>query len=209
MKKLIVAVLLGTMTIPGMAQEWRLGATAGVNVNAPSGTHYTGQTGFNVGVKAELGLPKATKGWFMDFGALLSSHGWKNTAYYNTITGATQQWEATPYYLNIPVHIGYKFHCSDNLKLFASVGPYANIGLFGKEVVTSTLAGVSTTTPVLNNVFSDNLQERFDWGLGFRVGAELYDHWQLSVGYDWGMESIFKDKDVRNRTLSVSCSYVF
>ena len=209
MKKLIVAVLLGTMTIPGMAQEWRLGATAGVNVNATSGTYYMGQTGLNLGVKAELGLPKATKGWFMDFGALLSSHGWKNTAYYNTITGATQQWEATPYYLNIPVHIGYKFHCSDNLKLFASVGPYANIGLFGKEVVTSTLAGVSTTTPVLNNVFSDNLQERFDWGLGFRVGAELYDHWQLSVGYDWGMESIFKDKDVRNRTLSVSCSYVF
>lgn len=209
MKKLIVAVLLGTMAIPNMAQEWRVGATAGVNVNATSGTYYMGQTGLNLGVKAELGLPKATKGWFMDFGALLSSHGWKNTAYYNTITGATQQWEATPYYLNIPVHIGYKFHCSDNLKLFASAGPYVNIGLFGKEKMIATLGEVSTKTPVLNNVFADKAQERFDWGLGFRVGAELYDHWQLSVGYDWGMESIFKDKDVRNRTLSVSCSYVF
>lgn len=209
MKKLIVAVLLGAMAIPGMAQEWRVGATAGVNVNALSGTQHMGQTGLNLGVKAELGLPKATKGWFMDFGALLSSHGWKSTAYYNTITGAALQWEATPYYLNIPVHIGYKFHCSDNLKLFASVGPYANIGLFGKETMSATLKEVSTTTTASNNVFADKAQERFDRGLGFRVGAELYDHWQLSVGYDWGMKSIFKEADVRNRTLSISCSYIF
>ena len=209
MKKLIVTVLLGTMAIPNMAQEWRVGATAGVNVNALSGTHHMGQTGLNLGVKAELGLPKATKGWFMDFGALLSSHGWKSTGYYNTITGTVLQWEATPYYLSIPVHVGYKFHCSDNFKLFASVGPYANIGLFGKETMSATLKEVSTTTTASNNVFADKAQERFDWGLGFRVGAELYDHWQLSVGYDWGMKSIFKETDVRNRTLSISCSYIF
>ena len=209
MKKLIVAVLLGAMAIPGMAQEWRVGATAGVNVNALSGTQHMGQTGLNLGVKAELGLPKATKGWFMDFGALLSSNGWKSTGYYNTITGTVLQWEATPYYLSIPVHVGYKFHCSDNFKLFASVRPYANIGLFGKETMSATLKEVSTTTTASNNVFADKAQERFDWGLGFRVGAELYDHWQLSVGYDWGMKSIFKETDVRNRTLSISCSYIF
>lgn len=208
MKKLIIAVLLGVMAIPSMAQEWRVGATAGVNVNAPSGD-YTGQTGFNVGVKAELGLPKATKGWFMDFGALLSSHGWKSTGYYDNTTATGLKWNATPYYLNIPIHAGYKFHCGDNFKLFASAGPYISIGLFGKETMTATLAGTSTTTTASNNVFADKAQERFDWGLGFRVGAELYNHWQLSVGYDWGMKSVFKGVDMRNRTLSVSCSYVF
>ena len=208
MKKLIVAVLIGVMAIPSMAQEWRVGATAGVNVNATTGVHYRGQTGFNVGVKAELGLPQVTNGLFMDLGGSLSSHGWKR-GYYDNSAATLLEWKATPYYLNIPVHVGYKFRCCDNLKLFASVGPYANIGLFGKEAMIATLGEASTKTTVLNNVFADKAQERFDWGLGFRVGAELYDHWQLSVGYDWGMESIFKGKDVRNRTLSISCSYVF
>lgn len=195
------------MTLPCIAQEFRIGATAGVNVNTPSG-NYTGQTGLRVGVKGELGFPQATKGWFMNFWVLLSSHGWKSMGYYDKPTGTSQQWKATPCYLNIPVHVGYKFICSDKLKLFASVGPYASIGLFGKETMTSTLAGKSTTSTASNNVFADKAQSRFDWGLGFRFGAELYDHWQLSAGYDWGMKDTSKT-GMRNRTLSISCAYVF
>ena len=60
MKKLIVMALLGAMALNSMAQEFKVGATAGVNVNAPSGDD-TGLTGFNVGVKGELGLPQATE----------------------------------------------------------------------------------------------------------------------------------------------------
>lgn len=207
MKKLIVMALLGAMVLPSMAQEFRVGATAGVNVNAPSGDD-TGLIGFNVGVKGELGLPQASEGWFMDFSALLSSHGWKSVAYYDKATATSLQWKATPYYLSIPVHVGYKFRCSDKLKLFVSAGPYAGIGLFGKETLTSTLAGKSTTSTASNNIFADNVHERFDWGLGCRLGAELYGHWQLSVGYDWGMKDTNK-KNMRYRTLSISSVYVF
>ena len=195
------------MVLPSMAQEFRVGATAGVNVNSPSGDD-TGLIGFNVGVKGELGLLQASEGWFMDFSALLSSHGWKSVAYYDKATATSLQWKATPYYLSIPVHVGYKFRCSDKLKLFVSAGPYAGIGLFGKETLTSTLAGKSTTSTVSNNIFADNVHERFDWGLGCRLGAELYGHWQLSVGYDWGMKDINK-KNMRYRTLSISSVYVF
>lgn len=207
MKKLIVMALLGAMVLPSMAQEFRVGATAGVNVNSPSGDD-TGLIGFNVGIKGELGLPQASEGWFMDFSALLSSHGWKSVAYYDKATATSLQWKATPYYLSIPVHVGYKFRCSDKLKLFVSAGPYAGIGLFGKETLTSTLAGKSTTSTVSNNIFADNVHERFDWGLGCRLGAELYGHWQLSVGYDWGMKDTNK-KNMRYRTLSISSVYVF
>ncbi|MBR4042304.1 MAG: PorT family protein [Bacteroidaceae bacterium] len=207
MKKLIVMALLGAMILPSMAQEFRVGATAGVNVNSPSGDD-TGLIGFNVGVKGELGLLQASEGWFMDFSALLSSHGWKSVAYYDKATATSLQWKATPYYLSIPVHVGYKFRCSDKLKLFVSAGPYAGIGLFGKETLTSTLAGKSTTSTASNNIFADNVHERFDWGLGCRLGAELYGHWQLSVGYDWGMKDTNK-KNMRYRTLSISSVYVF
>ena len=207
MKKLIVMALLGAMILPSMAQEFRVGATAGVNVNSPSGDD-TGLIGFNVGVKGELGLLQASEGWFMDFSALLSSHGWKSVAYYDKATATSLQWKATPYYLSIPVHVGYKFRCSDKLKFFVSAGPYAGIGLFGKETLTSTLAGKSTTSTASNNIFADNVHERFDWGLGCRLGAELYGHWQLSVGYDWGMKDTNK-KNMRYRTLSISSVYVF
>ena len=208
MKKLVMLALLGVLVLPGMAQEFRMGATVGLNVNAPSGD-IKGQAGFNAGLKAELGLPEATKGWFMDFGALLSSHGWNSIGYYDNTTATSLRWESTPYYLNIPVHIGYKFSCSDNLKFFAAAGPYINIGLFGKQTMNSTLAGKSITSTASNNVFADKVQERFDWGLGFQFGTELYNHWQLSVGYDWGMKSVFKGVNMRNRTLSISCAYVF
>lgn len=208
MKKVFMLLaLLGAMILPSMAQEFRVGATAGVNVNSPSGDD-TGLIGFNVGVKGELGLLQASEGWFMDFSALLSSHGWKSVAYYDKTTATSLQWKATPYYLSIPVHVGYKFRCSDKLKLFVSAGPYAGIGLFGKETLTSTLAGKSTTSTVSNNIFADNVHERFDWGLGCRLGAELYGHWQLSVGYDWGMKDTNK-KNMRYRTLSISSVYVF
>lgn len=207
MKKIFFMILLGAMVLPSMAQEFRVGATAGVNVNSPSGDD-TGLIGFNVGVKGELGLLQASEGWFMDFSALLSSHGWKSVAYYDKATATSLQWKATPYYLSIPVHVGYKFRCSDKLKLFISAGPYAGIGLFGKETLTSTLAGKSTTSTASNNIFADNVHERFDWGLGCRLGAELYGHWQLSVGYDWGMKDTNK-KNMRYRTLSISSVYVF
>lgn len=207
MKKIFFMILLGAMVLPSMAQEFRVGATAGVNVNSPSGDD-TGLIGFNVGVKGELGLLQASEGWFMDFSALLSSHGWKSVAYYDKATATSLQWKATPYYLSIPVHVGYKFRCSDKLKLFVSAGPYAGIGLFGKETLTSTLAGKSTTSTVSNKIFADNVHERFDWGLGCRLGAELYGHWQLSVGYDWGMKDTNK-KNMRYRTLSISSVYVF
>lgn len=207
MKKLILIVLVCALGIPSMAQEFRVGATAGVNVNIPSG-EYSGQTGINVGVKAELGLPHVTKGWLVDFGALLSSHGWNSRGYYDNTTGTLLKWEATPYYLNIPVHMGYKFNCSDNFKFFAAVGPYLNIGLFGKEMMTATVLNQSTTTTASNNVFSDKAQERFVWGVGLRLGAELYENWQLSVGYDWDMKAA-SNTGMHNRTLCISCAFLF
>lgn len=208
MKRFFIITLLVALAMPSMAQYFRIGATAGINVNSPSGSH-TGQTGFNIGANAELGLPQATNGLFLDFGAILSSHGWESMTYYDNDSQMSMQWKATPYYLNIPMHIGYKFHCNDIFKIFATVGPYFNLGIFGKETITSTILGKSTISVVSNNVFADKVQERFSWGLGIRLGTELYDQWQLSIDYDWGMKDVFNNINMRNRTLGISCTYVF
>lgn len=66
------------------------------------------------------------------------------------------------------------------------------------------------TKNVSDNVFSDKILNRFDWGLGVRAGAEIARHVQLSVGYDWGMKNINKmGPDSKNRTFTASFAYLF
>lgn len=224
MKKILLTMLLASaFCMAGKAQDFRVGVTGGYNLSAPSA--YDSQSGFHVGLKGELGLPQAAKGLYLDFGLLLSSHGWKSAGYYyngdyarsveqtpgTSSSGYASGWKCTPYYLNIPVHIGYKFATGRNVSLFVNAGPYFNIGLFGKatETITSD-KGEVTAKKTTDNVFSDKMQERFDWGLGFRAGVEIVRHIQLGIGYDWGMKNIYKSgTECKNRTFTASCAYLF
>lgn len=223
MKKILLALLLASaFSMAGKAQDFRTGVTGGYNLSAPSA--YNSQSGFHIGLKGELGLPQAVKGLYVDFGLLLSSHGWKSPSYYyNSGTysfgttlatpsyGYASDWECTPYYLNIPIHIGYKIPTGRNVSLFVNAGPYFNVGLFGKakETITSD-NGKATTYTKAGNVFSNKMQERFEWGLGFRAGVEIVRHIQLGFGYDWGLKSINKNGvDCKNRTFVVSATYMF
>lgn len=224
MKKILFTLLLALpFCMATKAQDFRMGVTGGYNLSSSSG--YKSQSGFHVGVKGELGLPQVTKGLYMDFGLMLSSHGWKSPGYYyngnyNPATGEkpdkpssgyTSDNKCTPYYLNIPLHIGYKFSVGRNVSLFVNAGPYFNIGLFGKTKETITPdKGTATTKETAGNVFSDKMLNRFDWGLGFRAGTEIARHVQLSIGYDWGMKNINKvGMDNKNRTFVASCAYMF
>lgn len=223
MKKILLTVLLASaFCVAGKAQDFRMGVTGGYNLSAPSA--YDSQSGFHVGLKGELGLPQVTKGLYVDFGLLLSSHGWKSPSYYyngstrsagttpgTPSSGYTSDWKCTPYYLSIPIHVGYKFPVGRNVSLFVNAGPYFNIGLFGKAKETITPDnGKATTYTRADNVFSDKMQERFDWGLGFRAGTEIARRVQFSIGYDWGMKNINKmGVDSKNRTFVASCAYMF
>lgn len=220
MKKILFTSLLFlSFCMVAKAQDFRVGATAGYNLSSPSG--YNAQSGFHAGLKGELGLPQVTKGLYLDFGLMLSSYGWKSSSYYysgynisrldETTNNNTFDYKFSPYYLNIPVHIGYKFSVGRNVSLFVNAGPYFNIGLFGKSTMTVTDGkGTSTTKNASDNLFGDKVLDRFDWGLGFRAGAEIARHVQLSVGYDWGMKNVNKTgTDCKNRTFTASFAYLF
>lgn len=212
MKKLVfLSLLLFSVSIGSHAQNLKVGVTAGLNISSPS--DYDSKTGFNVGVKGEWGLPNVSKGLYLDFGVLLSSQGWESSGYYDTQKKQGMQWKGNPYFLNIPIHIGYKFSLGHNTALFAHVGPYIGIGLFGKnKLVTETEAGKKTTTTLADNVFSDKQAERFDWGIGGKVGIEFAKHVQLAVGYDWGLKNLKTSSnpvDFKNKVFSVSCAYMF
>lgn len=212
MKKILFfSLLLLSVSISSYGQNLKVGITGGLNISSPS--NYDSKAGFNVGIKGELGLPKVSQGLYLDFGVLLSSQGWESTWYYDAQKKQSTQWKGNPYFLNIPIHIGYKFSLGRSTALFAHAGPYIGIGLFGKnKLVTETDAGKRTTTTLADNTFSDKQLERFDWGIGGKIGVEFAKRIQVALGYDWGLRNLKTSNnpiDFKNKVFSVSCAYIF
>lgn len=190
LKALFVAVavmVMGAMSVN--AQELRWGAVAGLNVSkyALSGTD--NRAGFHLGAKAELGLPEVTNGLYLDFQALISMKGAK-----------VDDLKFNPVYLEIPVHVGYKYAFSDKVAVFGNFGPYIAIGLGGKIKYDDESV----------KYFGDDGYDRFDFGLGLKVGAEFNQKIQVSLGYDWGLlEGASDTEDMKNRNLMISVGYMF
>ncbi len=212
MKKYALMICAGMLiSLPGAAQELRMGAMAGMNVNVPSDLK-TG-IGFKVGAMGKLTLPTVAKGLYTDFGVALSSLPWKTERIWEPASNTTHESKANPYYLNIPVHVGYQWKCGSQMKLFAGVGPYLNVGLFGKINTTATNGTIQTEKKqkVSLNYFSDDEMNRVDWGVGLNAGIELARHYQVALGYDWGMSDIMSSDnyDYRNRTFTLTLGYLF
>lgn len=166
--------------------------------------------GFHGGVKAILPL----QGFFyLEGSALFSGKGYKADWYVNndqppagtpSNENGGSELTRTSYYLDIPIHIGYKYPFIHGVSLYASVGPYVGVGLLGKE---ETHSGTYKESVDLYETGSGD--KRFDFGMGFRVGAELGNHFQLGFGYDWGFIKSSVDDDSQNRNLLFSLSYLF
>ena len=205
MKKILL-VLVTLFCVSVKAQEVKLGVFAGMNLSSPS--ELNSKLGFNVGVKGEV---QFKNNMYLELGLSLTSKGWESKGYYDAMTQETRTWKATPYYLEMPVHLGYKASVGENIKLFGSVGPYVGVGILGKSTyyADSKANGMKVTTS--DNLFKDKLQERLDWGVGARLGAEFYNHYQVSLGYNLGLKKIFKQDraDSKNRIFNVSFAYLF
>jgi hypothetical protein len=137
-------------------------------------------------------------------GALISAKGAKMST---SVGDVNVDWTSRPYYLEIPMHIGYRYDLgsSGNVSLFGSFGPYIAVGMWGTDKVT--MANESTKP---DSFASDGLK-RFDFGLGLRGGVRLFDHYRIFVGYDWGLINIAQDDDstMNNRNFYVGASYMF
>lgn len=64
MKKILLTMLLASaFCMAGKAQDFKAGVIGGYNLSTPSA--YDSQSGFHVGLKGELGLPRAAKGLYV------------------------------------------------------------------------------------------------------------------------------------------------
>ena len=118
-----------------------------------------------------------------------------------------------PYYLEVPVRVGYKYAVNDDFSLFGSVGPYMAVGLFGKAKlkVDGDIADIAELggNSMSEDIFGDDGLKRFDFGLGLKAGVEFSKKYQVAISYDFGLVEVIKEVGMKNRNLMISLGYMF
>ena len=209
MKKILVLFVLTAIAMVSVNAQDNLkwGVMAGMNVSKYTFTGFDNRVGFHAGVKAELGLSQEASGAYMDFAALLTLKGAKIDG------GSIATVKFNPYYLEIPVHVGYKYAVNEDFALFGSVGPYLAVGLFGKAKlkVDGDIADIAELggNSMSEDIFGDDGLKRFDFGLGLKAGVEFSKKYQVAISYDFGLVEVIKEVGMKNRNLMISLGNMF
>lgn len=203
----------------------------GMNISTLQNHPYKAKVGAMMGMRADYMLPHAhgaylTAGldWTMKGGKLsglarVNAEDLNATGKYNL------------HYLEIPIRVGFRYNFSESIGVYGEVGPYFAIGVGGrhKAIIDGDGADVraaednNTYKAFVDDVNHENFQ-RWDAGLGIRVGAEYNQHYNLLLGCDWGFADIYRDNyrdhyyttnnntrlpKVRNFNFSITVGYRF
>ena len=152
------------------------------------------KAGFNLGVRGEYMLPSCY-GVFVNLGVNYTMKGAKMDVPASLPDDYSCTVKFRPCYIEIPLHVGYRFNVLDNLGIFADFGPYFAIGVNGKEKFEFDGDAVEDrSTKFFRNSKMDLGEiQRYDFGLGFRVGAEYANHHSLNFSFDWGLTDMYRD----------------
>lgn len=182
MKKLFLFLVLLCGATCVYAQDFakfRIGLTAGANFSSTTSENADMKVGFNAGVKGEYNLSNEL---FLNASLLFDMKGAKSSGI-----------NVNANYLNIPIHIGYRYNISETISLFGEVGPYFAFGISGET------EGIKTF----------DVWKTFDLGLGARIGAE-FSKFQVYVGYDYGLTKLADVNDAATNTnLMAGIAYMF
>ena len=152
------------------------------------------KAGFNLGVRGEYMLPSCY-GVFVNLGVNYTMKGAKMDVPATLPDDYSCTVKFRPCYIEIPLHVGYRFNVLDNLGVFADFGPYFAIGVNGKEKFEFDGDAVEdrSTKFFRNSKMILGEIQRYDFGLGFRVGAEYANHHSLNFSFDWGLTDMYRD----------------
>lgn len=184
--------------------ELRIGLTAGMNVSNISHQNTDSRIGFNVGVRGEYNF---TSNVYGNLGLLFSQKGSRTET---TLEGVKGTYVQNPGYLEIPLHVGYRFNMGNDISIFGETGPYFAFGVCGKtkfDVDSSIGYSYDSSTDFFKED-GDNAKS-FDAGWGLRAGVEI-SSFQISLGYEHGFVSLWDgNKNYTNSNLMVGVSYMF
>lgn len=213
-------------------KPFRFGVIGGMNLSNIK-ARQDNRLSYHIGIKAEYTLPLNL---YIESGLMYTKKGyeydWKDTKTdifqpendkpQNVIMTHIRNGFSKKDLLELPIHLGYKFKVSSNMKIIGSVGGYLAYGLSGNENAThfflceypenesiSIPSNFPTTKFVFYNNKTYNIEKRFDWGLGLKAGVELFNRLQISASYDWGMNKLYKGiSEGNNRNFMVSFAFL-
>lgn len=197
---MLCIALVGTTSV---CAQHRLGVVAGVDFTTLrfDDDLFTvkSNTGLTAGVTSELMIPGI--GFGVDASILYTQRGAKLNL------GERPVWQLEGYgnekcvlhYVDIPIHLKFKFKNLNGLE-----NTFMPIVFAGPEI--SILAG-HNNLPVLD-------YKRCEFGINVGAGCELINHLQVNVAYCWGLSNALQTKvldefTARNRTLKLTCTYLF
>jgi hypothetical protein len=161
----------------------------------------------------------------LQLGATLNGKGAKMSIG-NTSSNSFIEAKSNPMYLEVPLNAVFKLPITSTSNVFIGAGPYAAIGLFGKNKLTTSLLGVKTETsenikygnddPANGNnggLASGDLK-RFDFGANIMAGVQI-QRITLGANYGLGLANVVPGNNNTNndkfqhRVLSFSVGYMF
>ena len=120
MKKLLIVIVASILSISTIgAQNFSVDGVAGMNVANWGGLG--SKIGFHAGARFELAMPSVANGLYTNAGLLLSLKGC------NQDYGDLGKVTTDAYYLEVPIHIGYRYSVTDNFAFFGEVGRKENL----------------------------------------------------------------------------------
>ena len=200
MKKFIVAVVALLVATTISAQEFRWDPTASVNFSWLRGVKSASSdchVGFQAGIKAERDCTDIiANGFYLDGKFIYTLKGASWSGVHNNLG-----------YLEIPLNFGYRFRVAESVQIMAGLGPYFGLGILGK-----TVAKVGDDK-IKSDAFGQVLK-RFDFGLNYNLGVELWDQWQFFVGFDQGLINVAKtspeaDTKLKHRSKNIYIGTAF
>ncbi|MBQ2292470.1 MAG: outer membrane beta-barrel protein [Bacteroidaceae bacterium] len=173
----------------------------GMNVSKLQNHHYSSKVGAAMGLRLDYMLPHA-HGAYITSGLDWTMKGGKTSVV--ALVGNTEYDGTLKYsmhYFEIPIHAGFRYNFNENIGVYAEFGPYFSVGVGGKHKANIDGDGeavreeeeANTHKAFKNYGYPQETFQRWDAGLGFRVGAEYNEHYNLIIGCDWGLTDIYRN----------------
>lgn len=175
-------------------------AFLGMNVSKVRNSLYDdAKVGGTFGVKFDYVLPYA-HGTYLSAGLDWTQKGSKISVAMSSDESIDATAKYNLHYLEIPVHVGFRYNLSSNIGFYGEVGPYFAVGVGGKHKLRVDADGSSwnevedeQSYPIFKNDKQKETFQRWDAGLGFRVGAEFNQRYNVMLGCDWGLTDMLRD----------------
>ena len=212
---LLIALALSTGNAMAFENEPEEGLSwmgiFGMNISRLQNTDYSAKAGATLGIRADYMLPKA-HGTYLTAGIDWSMKGGKaSDNIFNLAEEPVGSSKYVLHYIEVPIRVGFRYNVLENLGIYGELGPYFAVGVGGSHGASIGLDGQEAREAeeeLSFNAFKnyDDLTlsfQRWDAGIGFRIGAEYEQHYNVMIGAEWGLADIYRT-GLRDRYFDVT-----